>query len=91
MKDRTYHQIANITKGFANHRRIEIMFLLAGAPKLTVWEIANALNVNYKTISEHIIRLMRSGLVAKKYRGKEVLHQLTNRGKQALQYMRKIA
>lgn len=91
MKQRTFQQIAHITKGFANHRRIEVMFLLAGSPNLTVWEIANILSVNYKTISVHISRLMLSGLVTKKYRGQEVIHKLTNRGKQALQYIRKIA
>ncbi|KKS38101.1 MAG: hypothetical protein UV01_C0005G0026 [Parcubacteria group bacterium GW2011_GWA2_42_14] len=68
-------------KGVANHRRIEIVFLIAGEDGLTLWQIAERLNCNMKTISEHIRRLVQAGLVNKKYRGQEVLHGLSPYGK----------
>ena len=77
-----------IVKGFANHRRIEILILLSKQPKLTVDQISELLEVNYKTVSEHTRRLYISGLVSKKYKGAAVLHELTPLGKRILKFLR---
>ena len=88
MKKMTYKQLERLTKGFANHRRIEIMELLKKTPELSVLEMADVLEVNFKTISEHTRRLAISGLVLKRYEAHSVRHKLSNRGLQVLKFLR---
>ena len=56
-------QLERVVKGFANHRRIEIMLLLERQSELSVSEIAETLEINFKTASEHIRRLAIAELV----------------------------
>lgn len=81
-------EIETIIKGFANHRRIEILKLLSNKPNISVEEISEILKVNYKTISEHTRRMSNAGLVNKKYKGAAVLHSLTPLGKIILKFLR---
>ncbi|MDO8585023.1 MAG: helix-turn-helix domain-containing protein [bacterium] len=81
-------KIERIVKGFANHRRIEIMRLLSAEPELSVFEIARKLKVNFKTISEHARRLAIAGLVLKRNEGNMVRHALSDRGKSILKFLR---
>jgi len=78
---KTAKQIERHIKGVANHRRIEILFLVADRQNITLDQIAEKLNCNIKTISEHTRRLVQAGLVNKKYLGNSVLHSLTPYGK----------
>ncbi len=84
----TERKIERIVKGFANHRRIEIMRLLAAEPELSVFDISNRLKVNFKTISEHARRLAIAGLVLKRNEGNMVRHALSDRGKSILKFLR---
>ena len=52
-----YRQMERIIKGAANHRRLQIMELLERKPEMSVAEFADELGVNFKTISQHILRL----------------------------------
>ena len=88
MKKMTYKQLERLSKGFANHRRIEIMELLKKIPELSVEEIADSLSVNFKTISEHTRRLAIAGLILKRYEGHSVRHELSRRGLQILKFLR---
>lgn len=54
---KSYRELERIVKGFSNHRRIEILELLKKEPEFSVNEISEKLNVNFKTVSEHIRRL----------------------------------
>ncbi len=87
---KTYRELERIVKGFANHRRIQILDLLKNTSDLSVWQIAEMLKVNYKTISVHISRLMTSGLVSKRNKGREVTHQITPLGISVLKYLKTI-
>ncbi len=78
---KTAKQLERHFKGVANHRRIEILEVVAGSEGITVEEIAEKLNCNFKTISEHSRRLVQAGLVNKKYRGRQVAHSLSPYGK----------
>jgi|SRR3989344_7955587 len=78
---KTPKQIERHIKGIANHRRIEILFIIADNSEIILDEIADRLKCNLKTISEHTRRLVQAGLVNKKYRGQSVLHTLTPYGK----------
>ena len=69
-------------KGVANHRRIQILLLVAKNPAITLDEISAAVNGNMKTIAEHTRRLMLAGLVEKTYAGRTVEHKLTPDGRQ---------
>jgi len=79
-----YKKIEKIVKGFANHRRIQILELLSKTPDLSVDSISQNLNVGFFTISDHIRKLADTGLVEKRYKGRFVLHSLTKTGKSIL-------
>jgi len=86
--DKSYYQLERIVKGVANHRRIEILELLKKRPELSVADVSEVLNVNFKTISEHIRRLAIAGFVLKRSDGNNVRHKLTNRGLTILKFLR---
>ena len=83
-----YKYLERITKGCANHRRIEIIYFLAENPDFSVLEIASGLGVNFKTISEHIRRLAIAGIVSKRSDGTSIRHALTPRGFLILKFLR---
>lgn len=87
-KDKSYRQLERIVKGFANHRRIQMLELLEKEPELSVLEIAEELKINFKTASEHIRRLAISGLVMKRSDGSYIRHKLTGRGLSILKFSR---
>lgn len=78
---KTAKQIERHIKGVANHRRIEILSLVADNYEITLEEIADKLKCNIKTTSEHTRRLVLAGLINKKYKGRSVLHSLSPYGK----------
>ena len=81
-------QIERHTKGISNHYRIDILFVIAENTGVTVEGIAEALNANFKTISEHTHRLVKAGLVNKKYKGRSVVHELSPYGKQFYHFLK---
>lgn len=81
-------QMERHLKGVANHRRIEILFLIARNKGITVEKIAEKLDCNFKTISEHTRRLAQAGLVRKKYLGRTVAHELSPYGKTIYGFLR---
>lgn len=68
-------------KGIANHRRIEILLLVAVRKGIALGDIVETIGANEKTVGEHTRRLYQAGLINKKYRGKFVEHSLTPYGK----------
>lgn len=80
--------LEKITKGIANHRRIEILALLDRVPELSVLEVADSLRIDFRTASDHIRRLAIAGLVMKRNEGRAVRHALTRLGKVALKFLR---
>ena len=83
-----FRELEKIIRGVANHRRIQIIETLNRKPELSVFDISNELEVNYKTIAEHIRRLTITGLVMKRNEGSAVRHALTARGKSILMFLR---
>lgn len=86
--NKSYRQLERIVKGFANHRRIQILELLKKEPELSVTEVAEKLNINFKTASEHIRRLAIAGLVLKRSDGINIRHKLTDRAEDILRFLR---
>ncbi|OGZ98485.1 MAG: hypothetical protein A3C07_02650 [Candidatus Sungbacteria bacterium RIFCSPHIGHO2_02_FULL_47_11] len=81
-------KLEKIVRGFSNHRRIQIVELLARAPDLSVAEVSDELEVDFRTISEHLRRLASAGLVLKRNVGNEVEHALSTVGKSILKFLR---
>lgn len=75
-------------KGVANHRRIQILLLVAKDPKLSLNDIVESTKGNIKTIAEHTRRLVLAGLVEKQHNGTLVEHSLTPYGKQFIEFIR---
>lgn len=82
-------QLERYFKGAANHRRLEILFLLDKRDGLILDAIAEALDCNIKTISEHTRRLVQAGLLNKKYQGRTVRHSLSPYGKRFVAFSKK--
>ncbi len=82
----TYRELEQIVKGFANHRRIQIMHLLNKSPDLSVVDISEKLDIGYVNASDHVRKLALGGLVYKRNEGSAVRHTLTHRGKKVLMF-----
>lgn len=78
--NKTSKQLERHFKGIANHRRIDILFLLKEASGITLDNISLKLECNFKTISGHTQRLVQAGLINKKYKGQKVEHSLSPYG-----------
>lgn len=85
---KTAKQLERHFKGVANHRRIEIVQLIARQRGISLEAIAEFLDCNIKTISEHTRRLVAAGLVNKKYHGRLVLHELSPYGRSFITFIK---
>jgi DNA-binding MarR family transcriptional regulator len=90
MNRKRHGELENILKGIASHRRIQVLELLYYEPDLSVLDIAEKLNVDFRTVSQHTRRLAQAGLVAKRHEGSSVRHSITERGKSILLFCRTI-
>jgi DNA-binding transcriptional ArsR family regulator len=84
-------RLERVIKGFSNHRRIEILELLAAHPDLCVGEISEKLQIELKTASEHVRRLALAGLVQKRYKGREVRLRMFGKAKEILAFLDRLA
>lgn len=80
VKIKTSKQLERHFKGIANHRRIDILFMVRDSEGITLEEMSDRLGVNFKTLSEHTRRLVVAGLLVKKYQGRKVAHFLSPYG-----------
>jgi len=85
-----YLKLERIVKGFANHRRLQILDLLKKEPELSVDDIAQKLNIGYMNTSDHIRKLAIAGLVMKRNQSTSVVHKLTPRAELILVFCKKL-
>ena len=85
-----YRALERIVKGFANHRRIEILYLLRREPELSVDDISERLHIGYENASDHVRKLAIAGLVMKRNDGPSVRHKLTQRGESILVFCKRL-
>ncbi|MDO8561368.1 MAG: winged helix-turn-helix domain-containing protein [bacterium] len=83
-----YRHLERITRGFSNHRRIQILEQIGKTPEMSVEEIASKFRINYKTAADHIRRLAIAGLVFKRNEGAAVRHKITPRAGNVLKFLR---
>lgn len=81
-------QLEQIVRGFSNHRRIQMLDLIDLIPELSVDEVSKKLNINFKTASSHLRRLIIAGLIMKRSQGKDIKHRISERGKTFLTFLR---
>lgn len=86
----SYRALERIIKGFANHRRLQILDLLKRVPELSVEDIAEELNIGYENASDHVRKLAVAGLVMKRNEGNKVRHKLTDRAQSILVFCKKL-
>jgi len=84
---KTARQLERHLKGISNHRRIEILRLVGKQEGISLEDIADGLECNIKTISEHTRRLVQAGLVNKKYQGRSVAHSLSPYGQRIIAFI----
>lgn len=89
-KATNYRRVEWVVKGFANHRRLQILTLLKREPELSVDEIAAALRMGYMNASDHIRKLAIAGLVLKRSDGNSVRHKVTERASSILEFCKKL-
>jgi len=85
---KTPKQLERYFKGAANHRRIAILFAVEKNDGITVEGIADELETNFKTTSQHTRSLVQAGLLNKKYQGRQVAHSLSPYGKMFSRFMK---
>lgn len=85
-----YRRLERIVKGFANHRRLQIMDLLKREPELSVEQISERLESGYENISDHLRKMTIAGLVLKRNEGNMVRHKLTDRAESILVFCKKL-
>lgn len=82
----TSRHLERIVKGFANHRRLDILMLLKKSPELSVEEVADQLSIGYINASDHIRKMTIAGLIIKRSDGRAVRHKLTPRALHVLSF-----
>jgi len=87
MDKKTAKQLERHFKGAANHWRIDILRLVSRNKGITVENIADQLDANIKTISQHTRALVQAGLLNKKYHGRTVEHKLSPYGKKFVDFI----
>lgn len=86
---KTSRQLERHFKGLANYNRLDILFAVSKNPGITVEGIAEKLNRNFKTVSDHTRKLVNAGLLNKRYFGTAVSHTLSPYGKKLLSFIGK--
>ncbi len=84
------NQLDYIVKGFANKRRIDIIFLLDRRPELSVSDIAEHFNISYTAVSNHLLKMMSRGIVIKRNDRRKVKHALTTKGERIVKFLKSL-
>jgi DNA-binding MarR family transcriptional regulator len=82
-----YRNIERVVKGVASHRRAQILHLLQKEPELSVGEIAEKLGIDFRTVSEHVRKMVSAGLVMKRSDSVSVRHKLTDLGHKVFEFI----
>ena len=82
-------QIERVAKALANHNRVKILFLLQSKGELSLADIAEHFHKDYKTIAEHMRRLLIGGMVYRKRKGINVIFTLSPQGEKVLSLLQK--
>jgi len=85
---KTAKQLERYFKGVSNHRRVEILLLVARAPNISLEKIADTIECDIKNACQHTQKLVHAGLLNKKYFGRTVGHSVSPYGRKFIQFMK---
>jgi len=85
---KTAKQFERHFKGVANHRRVEILLLVAEAPGISLEKISEAMDCDIKNVCQHAQKLVQAGLLNKKYIGRMVGHSISPYGRKFITFMK---
>jgi len=83
-------KLERIIKGFASHRRLQILDLLSRQPELSVLDISERLQMGYENASDHVRKMAVAGLLLKRNEGPAVRHKLTPRAESILVFCKRL-
>ena len=83
-------KLERIIKGFASHRRLQILELLSRQPELSVLDISERLQMGYENASDHVRKMAVAGLLLKRNEGPAVRHKLTPRAESILVFCKRL-
>lgn len=73
----TTKRLSSVFKALGNERRMAILKLLAKKP-LSVIEVSDKLDLSFKSVSKHLQKLDREGVLDKKQEGRHVFYRITD-------------
>ena len=85
-----FYRLEKIFKGIANHRRIEMLYLISRRSNLSVEDIVSKLDINYQTGSSHLRKLVKAGLVNGVKQGRRVEYVLSPYGDIIITFLKKL-
>lgn len=85
---KTAKQFERYFKGVANHRRIEILLLVARAEGISLNKIAENIDSDIKNTCQHAQKLVQAGLIDKKYNGRTVGHSVSPYGRKFIKFIK---
>lgn len=85
-----YRRLERIVKGFASHRRLQMLDLLHRSPNLSVSQVAERLHTGYINTSDHLRKMAIAGLISKHNQEASILHKLTPRGAIILEFCKRL-
>lgn len=92
MRDNTsaatsFKRLEKIVRGFSNHRRLQLIYLLNDNPDIELTRLAGLCAIGLPTATEHCRRLEVAGLISKRKDARKVLHALTPLGKKVIKFI----
>lgn len=87
LSPKRFAQLERVARGYSNHRRIQVLYLLSSRPELDLTSISSACGVKFQTASEHVRRLSVAGLIDKRKKGRQVLHACSPLGRSVLAFL----
>ncbi|GMM97919.1 metalloregulator ArsR/SmtB family transcription factor [Microbacterium sp. MTN4-12] len=76
--DRAIEGAVDVFRTLAEETRIRIVLALAQHPEISVGELASRVDRPAPTVSQHLSRLQRSGMVDRRRDGQRVLYRLVD-------------
>lgn len=78
MQDNHYELAAEKLKSLAHPKRLEILSYLLGQEEYNVTALQNVTSMPQPTLSQHLARMQRSGILARHKRGTEVYYTVAD-------------
>lgn len=76
-----------VFKGGANKNRLKILDYVCRENITSIWAISQELNLAFRNVSQHTIRLEKAGLIEKIHSGRAVFHVLTLYGEKMIKFI----